>query len=176
VAKSRNHFRIDLTARYGLDRNDTLFQELFHDFNRSRSASVTVSVPLFDWGSNSLGVEAAEARHENSIAAADYVRQLVRQDVLDLLNKIHVAESRIQVLEKSVAVAQKGYEISLQRFRNGAITRNDLTLAQQRLTTAKTNSLNALVDYRLGVADLKRKTLWDFEKNASVEPAMSSEE
>ena len=31
-------------------------------------------------------------------------------------------------------------------------------------------SLNALVDYQLGLADLKRRTLWDFEKNAPVEP------
>ncbi|RPH37981.1 TolC family protein [bacterium] len=175
VAKSRNHFRMDMTARYGLDRNDTLFHDLFHDLNRSRSASLTISVPLFDWGSNSLGVEAAEARHQNSVAAADYTRQRVRQDVLDLLNRIQVAESRIQVLEKTVAVAQKGYEISLQRFRNGSITRNDLTLAQQRLTAARSNNLNALVDYQLGQADLKRRTLWDFEKNAMVEPVMNLE-
>ncbi len=172
VAQSRNDFRVDLTARYGLDRNDTLFTSLFHDFNRSRGVSLSLSVPLWDWGSNSLGVQAAEVQHENSIAAAEYTRQQVRQDVLDLLNRIHVAESRIQVLEKTTAVAQKGYEISLQRFRNGAITRNDLTLAQQRLTAAKTNSLNALVDYQLGIADLKRRTLWDFEKNAMVEPVI----
>jgi outer membrane protein len=173
LAKSKNDFHMDLTARYGLDRNDTLFTSLFHDFNRSRSASLTISVPIFDWGSNSLGVEAAEALHENSIAAAEYARQQVRHDVLDLLNRIQVAESRLHVLEKTTAVAQKGYEISLQRFRNGAITRNDLTLAQQRLTAAKTNTLNALVDYQLGIADLKRRTLWDFEKNAMVEPVMS---
>lgn len=170
LARSRNSFRVDLTARYGLDRNDTLFNDLFHDFNRSRGASLSLSVPIFDWGSNSLGVEAAEVTHVNSIAAADHARQQVCQDVGDLLNRIRVAESRIQVLEKTAGVAQKGYEISLQRFRNGAITRNDLTLAQQRLTTARTNSLNALVDYQLGLADLKRRTLWDFEKNAPVEP------
>ena len=49
MAKSRNDFHVDLTARYGLDRNDTLFNDLFHDFNRSRSAALTLSVPLFDW-------------------------------------------------------------------------------------------------------------------------------
>lgn len=172
TAKSRNDFRLDVTARYGLDRNDTLFQNVFQDFNRSRSASLTFSVPLFDWGSNSLGVEAAEVQYKNAISAAEYTRQQVRQDVIDLLNRIEVAESRILVLEKSVAVAQKGYDISLQRFRNGAVTRNDLTLAQQRLTSAKTNSLNALIDYNIGLADLKRRTLWDFEKNESVRPIM----
>jgi outer membrane protein TolC len=175
TAKSRNDFRLDVTARYGLDRNDTLLQNVFHDFNRSRSASLMFSVPIFDWGSNSLGVEAAEVQYKNAMAAADYVSQQVRQDVIDLLNRIQVAESRIHVLEKSVAVAQKGYDMSLQRFRNGAITSNDLTLSQQRLTSAKNNSLNALIDYKIGIADLKRRTLWDFETNGPVKPIMGDE-
>jgi outer membrane protein len=172
TAKSRDDFRLDVTARYGLDRNDTLFRNVFQDFNRSRSASLTFSVPIFDWGSNSLGVEAAEVQYKNALLAADYTRQQVHQDVIDLLNRIEVAGSRIRVLEKSVTVAQKGYDISLQRFRNGAITRNDLTLAQQRLTSAKTNSLNALIDYKIGLADLKRRTLWDFEHGEPAKPIM----
>jgi hypothetical protein len=56
------------------------------------------------------------------------------------------------------------------------VTRNDLAQAQQRLATARTNSLNALIDYRLGLADLKRQTLWDFERNAPVEPVFAPDE
>ncbi len=174
MAKSRNDFRFDLTARYGVDRNDTVFKNLFHDFNQSKSASLTISLPIFDWGSNSLGVEAAEVQHKNATEAADYTRQQVGQEVIDLLNRTRVAASRIQVLEKSVDVAQKGYDQSLQRFRNGTITRNDLTLAQQRLTNAKTNILSALVDYKLGLADLRRRTLWDFEMNGPAKPCMEA--
>ena len=48
--------------------------------------------------------------------------------------------------------------------------------AQQRLTSAKLTALNALIDYQLGVADLKRQTHWDFDRNAPVEPIMRSEE
>ena len=35
---------------------------------------------------------------------------------------------------------------------------------QLRLTDARTNSLSALIDYKLAIADLNRKTLYDFEK------------
>jgi outer membrane protein TolC len=123
---------------------------------------------LFDWWSNSLGVEAAEIQHKDALASTDYTREQVQQEIIDLIERIHVAESRIQVLHKTAAVAQKGYEISLQRFRNGSIKRNDLTLAQQRLTSIITNILNALVDCQLGLADLTRRTLWDFESRAPV--------
>jgi outer membrane protein TolC len=176
LARSQNDFRLDLTARYGLSKNSEEFQNTFNDFNRTRGALLSVSIPIFDWGSHSLSVEAAQVQQTNAVDAVAYTRQQVRQEILDLVNRIRVAESRIQVLEKAVEVAQKGYDISLQRFGNGAITRNDLALTQQRLTTAKTNSLNALIDYKLGLADLQRKTLYDFERQEPVRPVMVPEE
>lgn len=175
-AKAQRDFRFDVTARYGVNKTDTLFKDVFHDFNRSRSASLTLSIPIFDWGSNSLNVQAAEIEFRNSTSQRDYILQQVRQETMDLLNRIRVAQSRIEVLQKSVAVAQKSYDISLQRFRVGTINRNDLAQAQQRLTTAKLNSLSALVDYQLGIADLKRQTHWDFERNAQVEPIIRVED
>lgn len=175
-AKSQHDFRFDLTARYGVNKTDTLFKDVFHDFNRSRSASLTLSIPIFDWGSNSLNVQAAEIDYRNTAVQRDYIQQQVRQETMDLLNRIHVAQSRIEVLQKSVAVAQKSYDISLQRWRVGTINRNDLAQAQQRLTAAKINSLGALIDYQLGVADLKRQTHWDFERNAQVAPIIRADD
>lgn len=170
VASSRNDFRMDVTATYGFNRNDTELSRVWRDFGRSRSASLGISVPLFDWGSNRLEVEAAEVQHRNALASYDYTRQQVKQEIIDLLNRIKVAESRIQVLEKVVAVAQKSYDISISRFAAGTINRNDLAQAQQRLTAAKINNLGALIDYRVGLADLKRKTLFDFENNEPAKP------
>lgn len=175
-AKARSDLRIDIIARYGANKTDTIFKNLFQDFNRSRSASLTLSVPVFDWGSAGLMVEAAEVEHKNAIVQLDYVRQQVRQETMDLVNRIRVAQSRIEVLKKSVGVAQQSYDISQQRFRNGTISRNELAQAQQRLTAAKTNALNALIDYKLGIADLKRKTHWDFERSVPVEPIIRVEE
>jgi hypothetical protein len=43
-----------------------------------------------------------------------------------------------------------------------------LALEQNRLTQARTNSLNAIIDYKQALADLRRKTLWDFEKDEPV--------
>jgi outer membrane protein len=171
-AQAANGFRVDLTARYGLNKRDTLFSNLFQDFDRSKGFSLTFSVPLFDWGSHHLSVQAAEVQYQNAIEEAGYRRQQVKQEILDLINGIRVAESRLKVLEKASGVAEKSYGISLERFRTGTITRNDLALAQQRLTTARTNRLNALVDYELGLADLRRRTLWDFESDQPVKPIL----
>ncbi len=172
LASSGRRLRLDLTASYGLNRNDTRLESVFGDFGKSRAVALDLTIPLFDWGRHGLQVEAAEAQLRIAELAYTNTEQRIRQEIIDLLSQISVAQSRIQVLAKSVDVAQKGYEISLERFRAGTITRNDLAQAQQRLTTTKLNNLISLIDYRLGVADLARKTLWDFERNQPVEAAL----
>jgi len=172
LASSRRHLRLDLTASYGLNRNDTQLESVLRDFGRTRNIALEVTVPIFDWGRHAREVETAEAQYKSAELTYANTGQQIRQEIIDLVSRVRVAESRIQVLVKSIEVAQKSYEISLERFRVGTITRNDLAQAQQRLTNSKLNSLIALIDYRTGLADLTRKTLWDFEKNepVSVEP------
>jgi outer membrane protein TolC len=169
LASSQRHVRFDLTASYGLNKNDTLLASTLYDFNRSRAIALQVSVPVFDWGRHAREVEAAEAQFNSAELTYAYTEQQIRQEIIDLLANIKSAQSRVHVLEKTVEVAQKTYEITLQRYSAGTVTRNDLAQAQQRLTNAKSNNLAALIDYQLGIADLTRKTFWDFEKNQPVQ-------
>ncbi|MGA2622294.1 MAG: TolC family protein [Bacteroidota bacterium] len=169
IASSQRHVRFDVTASYGLNKNDTELESTFRQFDRSRAVALQVTVPVFDWGRHSRQVEAAEAQMKSAELTYVYTGQQIKQEILDLLSQINAAESRIQVLAKSIEVAQKSYDITLERFRVGTATRNDLSQAQQRLTTSKLNNLVALIDYRMGLADLTRKTLWNFEKNQPAE-------
>jgi outer membrane protein TolC len=169
LVSSQRHVRFDLTASYGLNRNDTQFDEVFHNFDRSRAISLQMTLPIFDWSRHAREVESAEAQFKNAELNYANTEQQIRQEIIDLISRISEVQSRIQLLHKSVEVAQKGYDISLERFRAGTETRNDLAQAQQRLTTSRLNNLVALIDYRLSIADLTRKTFWDFEKNQPVE-------
>ncbi len=175
-AKARGDFRLDLTASYGFNGTNADWNRVFHDVNTSQGAALTVTIPLFDWGSNTLQVESALYQHESAVLTLDNVRQQIRQEVLDLINRLKLAESRIQVLEKSIAVAQKSYDISVERFQAGTTSRNDVAQAQQRLTNAKINSLSAIIDYQIALADLKRRTLWDYERNEAVRPVIENGE
>ncbi|HLP16068.1 MAG TPA: TolC family protein [Bacteroidota bacterium] len=176
AARSRNEFRMDISATYGYNKSALVADDLLGQYGRTRSAALTVTLPLFDWGAHSYDVQAAQIQFDNALAAQDYVQDQIRQEILDLLGRINAADSRIRVLQKNVAVAQKGYDISLERFRTGTIGRNDLAQAQQRLTTTKLNSLSAQIEYKLGIADLKRKTLFDFERGRPVTPVIDGEQ
>ena len=68
-------------------------------------------------------------------------------------------------MQKSQDVAQRVYDISLERFSNGEITSQDLAIDNDKLSNAKMSFLSAYISYKLAVADIKRKTLYDFEND-----------
>ncbi len=161
---SKGNINAVLQANYGINKNDDDFKDLFHAFAEDRSVSFTVALPVWDWGKNSREVESAEANLKLSVLTFENLKEQIKKEIITLVNKIESSRARVEVLTKSVEVARKSYEISTARFEAGNITSFDLSQTQLRLTDAQTNSLNALIDYKLAIADLKRKTFFDYER------------
>ena len=148
-----------LSVNYGINKNDTEFNRIFSDFAEDRSLVFTLSVPVIDWGKNNRQVESAEANLDQSKLNYKNQTRNIKQEIISIVNKIKSAQKRVEVLSKSVELAQKSYDISSSRFQSGNITSFDLSQMQLRLTDAKVNSLNALIDYKIAVADLERRTM-----------------
>lgn len=159
---SRSAVRAELNANYGINKNDDKFNSIFNGFEDSRSVSMTISVPIWDWGKNAREVESAEANYNLAVLRRQNLKEQIAKEVLSAINKLNSAKARVEVLSKSVEVAEKSYNISLERFKSGNITSFDLSQMQLKLTDTKINSLNAMIDYRLALADLTRKTYMKF--------------
>ncbi len=161
---SRGNISAMLSANYGINKDENRLRDIFHNFDGSRSVAFTIRVPVLDWGKNRREVESAEADLNLYKLSYENQKQEIQKEIIEIVNRLNSAKARVEALSKSVELAQKSYDISLARFQSGNITSFDLQQMQLRLTDAKTNSLNALIDYNLALADLNRKTLHDFEK------------
>ena len=148
-----------------------LFNSSMEDLNRrprNRGVTLTFTVPIWDWGVNKAEVASARAVLKRQQFYLEEQKKDVENSIRDVVRRVTEAENRLVVLQKSQDVAQRSYNISLERFNNGEITSQDLALDNTRLTNAKMSFLNAYITYKLAVADLKRKTLWDFETNNPI--------
>ncbi|MFC1558464.1 TolC family protein [candidate division KSB1 bacterium] len=147
-----------------------LFNSSFTDFqNRPPNRGVTLnfSYPILDWGRNSARVDAMVASlRENEL---DLENQIVtiKREIREVVRNVKESENRLRILKAGQEVAEKSYNISKERFDNGDITSQDLALDQSELTRSQLSYLSAFVAYQRNVADLKRKTMWDFERNES---------
>jgi outer membrane protein TolC len=161
--KSRGRLRADIVANYGINKNDTEFNYLVRDLAETKSVSLSISIPLFDWGSNSLEVEAAEATYKNYALGIRNSESLIMQEILDIIKRIKLAKSKIDVVTKALEVANKSYSISLERYKTGQIKSDEMVNEQKRLINSKNEHLSAIIEYKKSVAELTRKAYYDFE-------------
>ncbi len=178
---ARDDLRGELTAFYNLTGVSDgtlddpslgdLLDSSWDDLRRrpgNRGVRFSLSVPIWDAGVNGAEVAAAEvALRRRELEQENLQRQIVRE-VQAALASLDGAARRIEVLERSLAVAERSFSISQQRFEAGDITSQDLASDRERLVQARRSLLDAIVAYRLAVADLRRQTLYDFAVGRSL--------
>lgn len=147
-----------------------LFQSSYEQLKQTPNRGFTfeLEVPLWDWGRNRAEVDAAKANLRQSELSLQDQKITIEREVRDLVRNVYQTFDRVQMLNKSRGVSEKSFEISLHRFDNGDITSTELARATEQLSSAKLSYLAAYVEYQLALADLKRKTLYDFENDRSL--------
>ncbi|MDR0543399.1 MAG: TolC family protein [Dysgonamonadaceae bacterium] len=134
----------------------------FQDRPYNYGIGFTISIPIFDWGENRSMVRAAEARLKQYTLNKKQEERNIEIEVRNLAAGINSNLKRLQLLEKNLAVAEKSFAITLQRFSDGDIDSQSLALERNRLNTAYSSHLGAYISYQLSLADLMRKTFYDF--------------
>jgi outer membrane protein len=159
---AQRSIRGDLFLSYGLNNNEVDFVALYDDLRDTRRAVFTLSVPVFDWGRHSHDVEAAEARLRNAELGAEYLESNIEREIIDLIRSIESAAHRAEVMRKSRLIAEIANDISTKRYEVGTIGSTELAQARARLLQAKLSALEAVIDYHLALADMSRRTAYDF--------------
>lgn len=138
------------------------------DRDASYGVGLTITIPILDWGQNKAMVRAAESRLKQSNYRKEEVEREIEREVKNLVASITSNLKRLQLLEKNVLVAEKSFEITRQRFSDGDIDSQNLALERNRLNNAYTSHLRAYINYQLSLADLTRKTFYDFRTQQEV--------
>ena len=129
---------------------------------------LSVSIPILDWGDNRAQVNAQKARLQQNLYTQDETKRNIELEVLNLVEELNSSLKRLQLLEKNVVVAEKSFEITRQRFSDGNIDSQALALERERLNGAYNSHLRAYINYQLMLADIMRKTFFDFQRDQSI--------
>lgn len=172
---SQKAIKGELNLTYGIFQRDENFTDAFKDFNQDRSVTFSLTVPLWDWQKNGYEVQASAASLQSTILTQKNRIESIKREIRAAVRNLKSAQQRVDITKRSEALAEKSYNISLLKFENGDLSTQDLALEQNRLTDARINSLTAIIDYKQALSDLRRKTLWDFEKNAPVQVTVPEE-
>jgi outer membrane protein TolC len=92
----------------------------------------------------------------------------IEREIRNTVKQLTSSLRRLQLLERNMALAEQSFNISRQQFSNGDIDSQSLALDRTRLNAAYQSHLDAFISYKLLLADIMRKSFYDFEKGIPV--------
>ncbi|VAW21218.1 hypothetical protein MNBD_BACTEROID01-1181 [hydrothermal vent metagenome] len=142
----------------------------------NRGVMFTISYPISDWGRGKARVQQAIIGLEDRKLKLENMENTIIKEVRDIVRTAEESQNRLQIHEKNQGLAQRSYKIYTIRYENGDISSQDLAIERERLSSIQLNYLDAYIEYKLALADLKRKTMWDFKNNISYRVDWKPEE
>lgn len=133
----------------------------------NRSIELTLSYPIADWGRAKNLVRSRQVRLKQRKLDLDNTKRGIEKEIREIVRSVYEAEKRYRLNQRNRQAAQESYRISQLRFGNGDLTSQELFIEQERLAEVQLAYIRSYITYRLSVADLNRKTMYDFAHNRS---------
>ncbi|PWJ41966.1 TolC family protein [Sediminitomix flava] len=162
-AKATNEFKGNVALRLGLIGQEAELNNIYANPTDDQLISISLSVPIFDWGEKKSRVKAAQAQIKSSQLSLKVEERNIVKNLRQIHRDFGNSKLQIKLAEQNLKNAQLTYDINLERYRNGDLTSIDLNVFQNQLSEKKITLVNAQIDYKLALLNIKIQSLWDFE-------------
>ncbi|GAA3620917.1 TolC family protein [Flavivirga jejuensis] len=168
-AKGNNKLEMNLTANLGISQNGNDFNNLFNNYNKQQFVSLSIGIPIFDWGISKSERKMAEANLDLTNNDIDQDKQEFEQEIY--LHVLNWSSKRdfLTTSQKAKEIADKSYEITKKRYVLGKVTITDLNISQEKKDLAVVIYLNSLQAFWVDYYILRQLTLYDFINDKKIE-------
>lgn len=166
--RKESRFNASIDASIGYNQSADVFSKAYKDLMRQELVSISLSIPLVDWGvrkgkynmaRNNLNVIKTSVRQEEVG---------IDEEVIMTVNDFNIQQNMIVSAEEALDLSILAYNETRQRFIIGKADINSLTLSLNRQQEAQRNYISALQNYWLNYYKIRKLTLHDFEFDFSL--------
>jgi outer membrane protein len=158
TAESRDiywpNFYLSADATWQTQAPDYAFED--YEWNRSVSAYLQVSIPLFDGFETKARKQQVRAQARQLLHQEIQFHDGLRLELQGILDDINTAQERLDAQQQTIGQAQRALDIAEVRYENGISTLLEVLDAQLALRVARTEYLKAVYDQRVAVFALER--------------------
>jgi outer membrane protein TolC len=174
--KGLNEFKGNLGLSLGLFGDNEKFRNIYESPTDNETVSLSLTIPLWDWGERKSRIKASEASVETANITFEEEQNSIILDIRKVYRNLLNLQNQIEIARQSVINAQLTYDLNLEKYKNGDLTGMDLNIYQNQLSEKQLSYTNSLISYKLELLNLKIQTLYDFEKHEAVSPVMTIEQ
>ncbi|NOT09255.1 MAG: TolC family protein [Gemmatimonadales bacterium] len=167
-ARLANGIGATINASYGYNATADTRRDVYQDLQEARTFSMSVQLPLWQWGARKETVEAAKADAERTANTTQTALQQTAQDAHFAALQLAQARRNLELSAKADTVAGKRYDVAYNRYVIGRITIDNLYIAQNEKDAALASYVQSLRGYWQAYFRLRRMTLFDFEKGEKI--------
>ena len=158
VRSSRTDYFPTISTSYGLTNNmsDENFQLWQGRTLQNKSFSLSMSVPIFNGLGREETIQRARISEINARASLRDAQLLARQQLVQYVGQLRLAQARIGIQQASLEAAQEDLRVQQQRYTLGASTQLELLTTQSQLNAARFNLVNARYQVRIAKAQIEQ--------------------
>jgi len=166
--KVESRFNASLNASVGFNQVAENFKDAYRKPLQQDLVSVSVSIPLIDWGVRKGKYNMAKNNLNMAEIAARQEEISLEEEVTMTVGDFNIQQRLINSAEEALDLAVMAYEQTRQRFIIGKADVNSLAMALNRQQEAQKNYILALQNYWMNYFKIRRLTLFDFESGFSL--------
>lgn len=166
--KRENRFQGNISVDYGVNRYASSFSSAYRHPENRQNISVSLTLPLFDWGIGRNKIRMAQ--NETAMTELDAERSLKNheQNVFKKVSLYNTALSGYALARKSYELSVSNYELMLQRFNISRITVSELLDSRRSVYSFQEQYYESLYTLYTYYYQLRTLCLYDFKRNCNV--------
>ena len=170
LAKSQKGITMSLDASFGINKTGYKFGDAYSpSFGDREGISMRFTVPILDGSQSKNRLRNAESLLEATKTQFEQNVTDFKQDVYLQIAQFNMQENQIRIAAKADTIAERGYEISRERYKIGNVSITDLNIADTEKDVAKREYMEELQKFWNYYYTIRRLTLYDFLNNKPLE-------
>ena len=146
-AKSQAGFKASIYMRLGLAQTADELPESFRNLNDEQSVSVSISIPILDWGRARGRVKIAQNNLELTRMHIEQNEVSFEKMVIRTVSQFNMQERQVDIARRTMQTAQHRYEVARHLYVSGNSTILDLNSAITAKDSAYRGYVSALSRY-----------------------------
>lgn len=167
-AKANARMKADLYVQFGLSQTGADIGQSVKNLMHQEYASVSLSLPILDWGRGRGKVKVAKSQLALSQTVAEQGMKDFNQNVEKLVMQFNMQGRKVNIASLTDRRASQRHSVAMKLFVMGRIGILDLMTAVSERNNAKRGFINAMRTYWSLYYTLRSMTAYDFEHNTEI--------
>ncbi|MFR9620232.1 MAG: TolC family protein [Rikenellaceae bacterium] len=167
-AKANRGVQIDFKANLGYTQSGSTIAESYAAMRDKEVVGLTLSVPIYDWGTSRGDVKMAQAEEQLALTEIEQAEREFEQNIRIKVLQFNNQEAQCNISLKASDISAERYEISKKRFENGTITVLSLNSALEDKDDSQINYINQLRSFWSAYYELQQISLYDFINDRDI--------